>query len=164
MGPSFSLLTTLVCVGVILVLCTAWRPVRSALRENQFARLRKDFHHKRERLEAKFYDLASHSGKPRGLEWTNCDFDDDVVYARDRSSGQLSAFVGVTISFDAVEGGGMEHVEAVGNLRAATAVFRVEHGHWATDGRAIFNLNPSEAVRYFQRNLEMVGQETAHHV
>ena len=105
---AFSLLTTLVCVGVILVLFTAWRPVRTALRESQFARLRKDFHHKRERLEAKFYDLASHSGKPRGLEWTSCDFDDDVVYARDRSSGQLSAFVGVTISFDAIEGGGME--------------------------------------------------------
>ena len=38
----------------------------------------------------------------------------------------------------AMRGGGMEDVEAVGNLRAATAVFRVEKGSWATDGRALF--------------------------
>ena len=57
----------------------------------------------------------------------------------------------------------MEDVEAVGNLRAATAVFRVERGIWATDGRALFNLNPTEAIAYYQDNLELVGQEFAHH-
>ena len=103
--------------------------------------------------------IASRSGKPRGLEWTSCDFDDAVVYARDRRSGELSAFVAITIGFEAVEGGPMEGVEAVGNLRAATAVFRVRRRSWATDGRAIFNLNPTEAVRYFQENLELVGHE-----
>ena len=70
--------------------------------------------------------------------------------------------MGVTISFEAVPGGGMEEVEAVGNLRAATAVFRVDKGHWATDGRAIFNLNPAEAVRYYQDNLELVCDESPH--
>ena len=148
----------------LCALLAVWRPMRSAVRENQLARLRKDFHRKREWLEARFFDLASRSGKPRGLDWTGCDFENDVLYARDRRSGELSALVGVTISFEAVDGGGMEDVEAVSNLRAATAVFRVERGHWATDGRAIFNLNPSEAVRYFQDNLEMVAQETANHV
>ncbi len=71
----------------------------------------------------------------------------------------MSAFVAITISFEAIEGGPMEGVEAVGNLRAATAVFRVRRRSWATDGRAIFNLNPTEAVRYFRENLELVGQE-----
>jgi hypothetical protein len=51
----------------------------------------------------------------------------------------------------------------VGNLRAATAVFRVERGHWATDGRALFNLNPTEAIAYYQDNLELVGKEFAQH-
>ena len=55
----------------------------------------------------------------------------------------------------------MEEVEAVGNLRAATAVFRVENGTWATDGRTLFNLNPSEAIAYYQDNLELVGHELA---
>ena len=47
--------------------------------------------------------------------------------------------------------------------RAATAVFRVERGNWATDGRALFNLTPTEAVSYYQENLELVAQELAHH-
>ena len=107
--------------------------------------------------------LAGQSGKPRGLEWVHCDFDDDVIYARHRQSGELSAYVSVTIGFEAIDGGGMEEVEAVSNLRAATAVFRVEKGVWATDGRALFNLNPSEAIAYYQENLEQVGQELAQH-
>ncbi len=139
-----------------------WRPFRGRLREAQLVQARRDFHQQRERLEAKFLKLAAGSGKPRGLEWTGCEFDNDVLYVRDRTSGELSAFVAATISFAAIEGGGMEDVEAVSNLRAATAVFRMHQGHWSTDGRAIFNLNPAEAVRHFQQNLELVDHEVAH--
>jgi hypothetical protein len=149
-------------VALVIVLA-AWRPVRAAMRENELAKARRDFHRHREHLEARFMRLAGQSGKPRGLEWVRCDFDDDVIYARHRQSGELSAYVSVTIGFEAIEGGGMEDVEAVGNLRAATAVFRVENGSWATDGRALFNLNPSEAIAYYQENLELVGQELAQH-
>ncbi|MEX2119333.1 MAG: hypothetical protein WD847_07050 [Pirellulales bacterium] len=145
-----------------IVVCIAWRPMRGARRSAQYERARKEFHQQRERLEAKFVQLASTSGKPRGLRWTACEFDDDVAYARDRHSGELCALVAVTIGFEAIEGGLMEGVEAVGNLRAATAVFRVERGRWQTDGRAIFNLNPTEAIAYYQDNLEIVGQEVAH--
>jgi hypothetical protein len=141
----------------------AWRPIRARMRENELARAKRAFHRHREHLEARFLRLASSSGKPRGLEWVRCDFDDDVIYARHRQSGELSAFVGVTIGFEAIDGGGMEHVEAVGNLRAATAVFRVERGNWATDGRALFNLNPAEAIAHYQDNFELVAQEFAHH-
>lgn len=146
-------------VAVLVAAAFAWRPVRCAMRESHFAALRKDFHRQRERVEAKFFQMNAESGKPRGLIWTGCDFDDDVVYARDRRTGQLSAFVAVTISFEAAEGGGMEHVEAVGNLRAATAVFRADRDRWTTDGKAMFNLNPTEAIHYYQDNLELVGQE-----
>ena len=143
---------------VAIVSAVAWRPWRSAMREAQFARLRREFHLHREHLEARFVKLASGSGKPRGLDWVRCEFDDGVIYARDRHSGQLSAFVAIVIGFEAIEGGGMESVEAVGNLREATAVFRVQQGRWSTDGRAIFNLNPTEAVEYFHKNLEMIRE------
>ncbi len=147
-------------IGVaIIVASLSWRPARSAWREAQLVRARREFHLHREHLEARFIKIASSSGKPRGLDWVRCEFDDGVIYARDRQSGELSAFVAIVIGFEAVEGGGMEAVEAVGNLRAATAVFRIHEGHWSTEGRAIFNLNPTEAVRYFQKNLEMVGHE-----
>jgi hypothetical protein len=152
-----------VSIVALVIALAAWRPIRAAMRESELAKARRDFHRHREHLEARFMSLAGQSGKPRGLEWVRCDFDDDVIYARHRQSGELSAYVSVTIGFEAIDGGGMEEVEAVSNLRAATAVFRVEKGVWATDGRALFNLNPSEAIAYYQENLEQVGQELAQH-
>ncbi len=158
---SWWILALIGLAAVAIAVGVAWRPVRRKLRERQLRQARRDFHRHREHLEARFMRLAAQSGKPRGLEWVRCDFEDDVTYARHRRSGELSAFVAVTIGFEAIEGGGMEEVEAVSNLRAATAVFRVERGAWATDGRTLFNLNPAEAIAYSQDNLELVGQEVA---
>jgi hypothetical protein len=118
-------------------------------RKRRLAQARKLFPLRREWLEARFFDLASRSGKPRGLAWVGCEFDREVVFARERDTGLLRALVGVTIQFEAVEGGGMEHVEAVGNLRAATAVFHFDGRQWSTDGRAIFNLSPAQAMAHF---------------
>ena len=144
-----------------LAVALAWKPIRSAVRAARYERARKEFRRQRERLEAKFFQLAAASGKPRGLRWTNCDFENDVAYARDRHSGELCAFVAVTIAFEAIEGGLMEGVEAVGNLRPATAMFRTHREHWTTDGRAIFNLNPAEAIDHYRDELERIGQELA---
>jgi hypothetical protein len=138
-----------------------WKPLRNSHRQKELARLRQDFHREREHLEAKFNSKASGTGKPRRLAWTNCDFEDDVTYARDRRSGELSAFVGMTVHFEAVVGGGMEEVEFVTAPRDATAVFRVDRGKWTTDGRTIMNLNPSEALRHFAGELELVSHEPA---
>ncbi|HEX4128487.1 MAG TPA: hypothetical protein VHZ24_00490 [Pirellulales bacterium] len=136
-------------------------PSRTARQKAEFDVARREFHFQRERLEAKFFELAASSGKPRGLRWSECEFENDVTYARQRSGGRLCAFVAVTISFEAIEGGMMEGVEAVGNLRAATAVFHRNAARWDTDGRALFNLSPSEAISYYQDNLVMVGHEPA---
>ena len=154
-----------ISLAVVLLLCGRafiWRPWRLARRQSRMAQARRDFHIQRERLECVFIQHASASGKPRGLSWADCDFEDSVVYACDRRSGELSAFVGLTISFEAIEGGGMEDVEAVGNLRSATAVFHFDGRVWQTRGRAIFNLNPTEAIEHFREQLVMVGQEMAH--
>jgi hypothetical protein len=124
-------------------------------------RARRDFHLQRERLECVFFESAAVSGKPRGLRWIDCDFDNDVTYACNRQSRQLAALVACTIRFEAVEGGGMEEVAAVSNLRAATAVFEFDGKQWQTLGRVIFNLNPSETIEHFRDQLVMVGQETA---
>ena len=119
-------------------------------------RARKLFHLRREWLEARFFTLAATSGKPRGLEWVDCDFDDDVSFARDRNTGQLRALVGVTIRFRAVEGGGMEDNPNVGNLRAASAVFHLDGDQWGTDGRVVFNLSPVQAIAHYRQELELV--------
>ncbi|MCO6454637.1 MAG: hypothetical protein J5I93_04980 [Pirellulaceae bacterium] len=129
---------------------------RVAAARRQLTEQRGRFQRRREWLEARFLTLASQSGSPRGLAWVDCEFDNAVAFARDRGTGELRALVGVTIRFEAIEGGGMEDVEAVGNLRAATAVFRWHRGDWETDGRAVFNLNPAETIRRYQHELETV--------
>jgi hypothetical protein len=157
MGPLLNwaagaLVAVAIVVGVLL-----WRPLRAAWKRAEFDRARRDFRGQRERLEAKFFQLAAASGRPRGLRWTDCEFDDEVTYARDRATGKLQALVAVTIAFEAIEGGGMEDVQAVGNLRAATSVFHFDGSQWRTQGRAIFNLNPHEAITYYRDTLVRVG-------
>jgi hypothetical protein len=140
--------------GGIVALLYQWPKIRCRRRHRLLQQARQQFHLRREYLEARFFTLASQSGKPRGLEWVECDFDDGVRFARDRQSGELRAFVGVTIRFRAVEGGGMEDVEAVGNYRAATAVFYYDGKSWNTHGRVLFNFNPDEAIEHFRHELE----------
>ena len=65
----------------------------------------------------------------------------------------------------------MEEVEAVGNRKAATVVFRLDGPEWEVDGRALFNLNPArtEIFRELARVVrpggvvyaaELIAQET----
>ena len=139
--------------AAVVFLRPLWRRRRE---EARVLRARRLFHQRREWLEADFLSIASRSGKPRGLNWAECEFDNGLALARDRRTGQLRALVGVTVRFDAGEGGGSIAGASVGNLRAATAVFRFDGVHWATDGRAIFNLNPAETIQRFQHELEVM--------
>lgn len=144
-----------------LVMAIILRPIRLARETERLARSQRDFHRQREQLEAKFIDKAAASGKPRGLRWTDVQFDDAIIYARDRRSGLLKALVAVEVSFEAVAGGGMEEVEAVSNVRAATAEFLFDGGRWRTEGRVYFNLQPSATVKYLGGDLELVAEEHA---
>ena len=136
----------------------AWPWLRRRRREQSLKRAQTTFHFRREWLEAHFVTLAEQSGKPRGLRWADCEFEDSVAFARDKSTGRLRALVGVTIRFEAVEGGGMEEVEAVDNLKAATVVFRLDGPQWEADGRALFNLNPAQTIEHYRHELETVDE------
>ncbi len=118
------------------------------------AELQKRFLQQREHLEAAFFTAAAASGKPRGLRWKDCEWESEVAFARERQTGQLAALVAVTVAFEAIEGGEMEGVAAVGNLRVASAVFFFAAGRWRTTGKAIFNLNPAEAIEHFKGQYE----------
>jgi hypothetical protein len=120
----------------------------------QLERARKLFRLRREVLELQFLTCASQLGKPRGLAWDDCHFEDEAAFATDPDTGQLRAFVSVAIRFRAIEGGGMEDNPNVDNLRAATAVFLFDGRQWTTAGRAIFNLSPLETIERFQHGLE----------
>jgi hypothetical protein len=141
--------------GVLLAL--AWRPLRRFGRAVHVERARESFQLQRPRLEELFFRTAAASGKPRGLRWTGCQFEPAVEFARERASGDIAALVAVTIQFEAIEGSDMEGLPAVGNLRNASAVFFFHAGHWHTVGKAVFNMNPGEAIEHFKNQYERVG-------
>lgn len=141
---------------VFLIAWRAWTPLRDRWKEAALAHARREFRLRREALESKFLQLAIASGKPRGLRWADCDFAAEVVYARNRVTGELSAFVAVTIRFEAIPDGPLEDVAAVDCPRAATAVFHYDGRTWKSDGRAVFNLSPAEAIAHFRSEFEFV--------
>jgi hypothetical protein len=142
-----------VALGVFLVLM--WRVGASA---GSPERARAAFPAQLPRLQEEFFAAAAASGKPRGLRWKACDWEPGVEFARERGTGRLAALVGVTIQFEAVEGGDMEGLPAVGNLRNASAVFFYHRGRWHTTGKAAFNLNPDEVVERFKDQYERLPQ------
>lgn len=150
--PSRSSLVVLALSAVAVLIGIAWFARRffgawiAARRQAESERAMKQFRMQRELLEAKFYDLARVSGKPRGLKWLDGDWQSDVTFARACDTGLLTAFVGLHIRFEAIEGGDMEGVAAVDTVRDAAAVFHYQRGRWGTGGRVLMNMNPAEAV------------------
>ena len=139
---------------VVLVAQRLWRRWRTAQlgAKRQLATL--EFPELLAQLQQEFLQAAQATGKPRGLRWKNCEMHTGELFATDRANGDLYALIGTTVSFEAIEGGGMEEVEAVSNLRAATAIFIHRGGKWTTDGRVVFNLEPEQALAHYQESLQ----------
>jgi hypothetical protein len=135
-------------VLLVVLLALAWRPLQRWGREAQARVARQLFTQQREHLEAKFLHTVAGSGKPRGLRWQSCEWNNAFELAREGQTGRLAALVGITVQFEAIEGSDMEGWANVGYLRNATAVFFFDHGAWQTAGKAVFNMNPDEAIKH----------------
>jgi hypothetical protein len=146
-----------VLVAAAIGLALSWTPLRNALRESHLATARRDFHRHREWLEAKFMGKAAGRLRPEAPRWLDCEFDNDVAYVRNRVTGELAAFVAITVSLDDTELTG----RTAPSSRSGTAVFRLDRKHWDTEGLALLNLTPAEAIRFYQDDLEIVAQEVA---
>jgi len=144
-------------LGAGILLALLWRPLRRWWRAREVETAVRLFRLHREVLEAKFFDVASSLGKPKGLRWLDCNWQQPVTFARDRNSGLLTAFVAVNVRFEAIEGGDMEGVAAVDTVRDAAAVFHYRGGRWGTGGRALFNLNPQDAIERLEDQFEPVA-------
>lgn len=140
--------------AVVLVLCS--RPLLRRLRNREVRKALPLFKLHREQLEHRFFEVARTLGKPRGVRWLECDWQDRVTFGRDNESGLLTAFVAVRIRFEAIEGGDMEEVVAVGLQRDASAVFHFHNGSWGTGGRALFNMNPIDALERLDGQYERI--------
>jgi hypothetical protein len=149
-----------VAVALAIILTAAFflrRRAKSVPSEAALRPLMEQFLQLQSGLAEEFVRAAAATGKPRGLRWTRCDLAGEPLFAIDPERRELVALVGATIAFEAIEGGGMEDVEAVGNLRSATAVFVYRDGRWTTDGRVVFNLEPREAMERFGSSLVAVA-------
>lgn len=156
-GTSILLVAAGALAGILVTGALLWKPIRRHRREDEERKAIQRFRLQREQLEARFFDLASLQGKPRGLRWLECDWQNAVTFARDTRSGLVTAFVAVNIRFEAIEGGDMEDVEAVGTVRDAAAVFHYRRGNWGTGGRALFNMNPEDALSRLVGQFEPVS-------
>ena len=143
----YVIIAAVVLLGIV-ALVALMRRRRTANQEDERRRAIPRFAERRSELSAQFLRAVAATGKPRGLRWKAVELNGAPLFAVD-ASGVLYALAGATISFEAIEGGAMEDVEAVGNLRSATAVFVHRGGEWTTDGRVIFNLEPAEAIERF---------------
>ena len=155
----FRTLFWLLIFALAIIAWLVWGLYRRAFFARRVARARHEFQRQHAALEQQFAAAAEATGKPRGLAWKKCVFHGPLILARDRANGELVGLTGVTISFEAIEGGGMEDVEAVGNLRAATAVLQWAGDQWTTQGRAVFNLEPREVLDHYRDNLELISIE-----
>lgn len=145
---SLGILVFFLIAGVwIMIIAHLWRLSNQKKAPGLFETQRKE-------LQKRFFAMASASGKPRGLRWKECVWEDWVEFVRHRKTGELAALVSLTIHFEAVEGSDMEGLPAVGLPRNASAVFFFHHGRWDTLGKVVFNHNPDEAVEHFREQYE----------
>ena len=114
--------------------------------ESDADRAARRFHKHRQLLRTQFLQMATTSGRPKGLRWSRCEWLSECVLARDSEPGQFSLFTGVNVWFEAIEGGDMEGVEAVSMVRDGCAVFHYRNGRWGSGGRVLFNMSPLRAA------------------
>lgn len=145
-----SIAGTLLARGLLWPRWVRWREAR-------FARAERSFRWQRERLEAKFAQLGLLGLNGDSEGWIDCDFDDAVSYARERWTGRLSAYVGVTLVIPSTDDSGLGEAPSPDHRRDATAVFRFADDHWDTEGRVIFNLSPTEVLQFYRRGLRGVA-------
>jgi len=144
-----------IVVGAALALAVQllWHRARTAQQAAQQELAILQFGELRQALGPAFLEAAAATGKPRGLRWKQCELEPTELFAIDQATREIVALVAVTIGFEAIPGGDMEEVEAVGNLRRATAVFVYRQREWTTDGRAVFNLEPEQTLQRFAESI-----------
>lgn len=143
-------LSILVLVAAVIVLLLSAKPLARWVQRRELRSARSDLRVQRERLEAKFVEIASQTGKPRDLVWKSCEWLDETAWGRGVDTGLLTAFVSCTLQFDVAEGIDPEEFPLADQLRQGVALFHYRAGRWGTGGRVIFNMTPADAVERLQ--------------
>lgn len=145
------LIPLLVAVALALAVL-GFRRVRVFGHHVHIERTQQLFLMQHDRLEALFLEAAQASGEPPGCQWRACTFDRDVLFARNRRTGELAAIVGIRAELQTAQAPNGD------GPRQASAVFYFDQGHWRTAGKALFNRTPSEVLEQFKARYQPLIQ------
>jgi len=131
-------------------------------RRSDAAQILQSFDAERQNLQREFLAHAKASGKPRGLTWKTCEWLSTFTLTYDQQTDMHTMFCGVNVSFEAIEGGDMEGVEAVAMVRDGSAVFHRQGNRWGSGGRVLFNVSAADAAETIASNQTLL--RTSHDV
>ena len=152
----------LIPVFIILALGVgvfAYRHARLFGHHIQIERTQQLFLLQHDRLEAQFFQAAAARGEPPGLRWKSCAFDENVLFARERTTGQLTALVGMRAELESVENANGQPRPAE-ELRQAAALFYFRRGHWHA-GKAILDMTPAQVLEQLQAQYQPLARHHA---
>jgi hypothetical protein len=130
--------------GGILSVCflITWlivrQPVRKIVDDVRVESARALFHQRREWLEARFITALSQSEPVEAERWEDAQWQDEVLWARDRQTHHVLALV--CVEFE------VEPFDLSPMARHATVIFEFRAGHWCADGKRMDEVRPFEAV------------------
>ncbi|MGB9688917.1 hypothetical protein [Thermogutta sp.] len=145
----------LIPLAVAVIIAALWRPLRRLQGRTVFERARREFHRQRESLEAKLVRQIAVPVVAGELEWVDCEFDDEVLYLRERGGQRFAAVVLVTLGTES------EWLPATEeSQRCGVAIFRFDKDHWTVDPKVYMNLTPEDVVRQFSGTMEVCFRES----
>lgn len=150
----------LIPLATIVVVLVIWRVQARIRRHVLFQRARRQFHRQRERLEAKLVRQIAVPVVAGEVEWADCEFDDEVLFLRERRGGRLAAVVLVTLG---TETSWLPPADPE-SRRCGVAVFRFEKNGWIADPKVYMNLTPEDVVREFAGTMEVLWRDTTRRV
>lgn len=106
-------------------------------------------------LEARFVALTRSMLANGEEEIVDSEFDPPALFARDRTTGQLVAFLDVTVRFGS-EPTAAPDAPVPGSSRQGTAVFHYRHGQWGTNGRILFDMTALDALVHFAHDYDEI--------
>lgn len=149
------LLISLAGLAGVIVAITLMRVVRRLQNRVAFEQARKQFHKQRERLEAKLVRQIAVPAVAGELEWMDCEFDDEILFLREKKGRGLAAVVAVTLGTES------EWLTPASEepYRCGVAIFRFQNEKWDVDPKIYMNLGLDDVVRELSRTMEVLCRE-----
>ncbi len=131
----------------------AWlvvRPARRVVDTMRFDHARDLFRRRREWLEAAFLAVLARTEPLERVRWEDAHWQDEVLWARDRPTGDLLALIGVDFDPDPI----FDPPDQPG--RHSTALFEFRKGAWMAEGKRLDQIRPEEAMLRHRRLIPIV--------